>query len=283
MSASYQEIVVDTRRALEQAGVSSAGLEARLLVASAAGKSPDELLRDLRMYPSAERLDAVAEYLRRRLSGEPLAYIIGEWGFMGRIFEVTHDTLIPRSDTELLCETALEALPENGQLLDLCCGGGCVGLSALAERRDVNAVMVELSPPALAVAKRNARRLGVTGRAFFICGDATEPPAEALGQFDVIVSNPPYIPAGDIPSLDPSVRDFEPHIALDGGADGLDFYRAFARNLKCALKPGGLLAVEVGAGEAREAAEIFRRNGWQGPEILRDLSGIERVVKCTLA
>ena len=94
MSASYQEIVVDTRRALEQAGVSSAGLEARLLVASAAGKSPDELLRDLRMYPSAERLDAVAEYLRRRLSGEPLAYIIGEWGFMGRIFEVTRDTLI---------------------------------------------------------------------------------------------------------------------------------------------------------------------------------------------
>ncbi len=283
MSASYQEMIVDTRKALEQAGVSSAGLEARLLVASAAGKTADELLRDIRMYPSAERLEAVAEHLRRRLSGEPLAYIIGEWSFMGHIFEVTRDTLIPRSDTELLCETALEALPEKGNLLDLCCGGGCIGLSALAERKDVNAVLVELSQPALAVAKRNAMHLGVTGRAFFICGDATEPPADALGQFDVIVSNPPYIPVGDIPGLDRSVKDYEPHIALDGGEDGLDFYRAFARNLKRALKPGGLLTVEVGAGEAREVAEIFRRNGWLRPEILCDLSGIERVVKCTLA
>ena len=202
---------------------------------------------------------------------------------MGRIFEITSDTLIPRADTELLCETALDALPEGGRLLDLCCGSGCIGLSALAERQDANALLVELSRPALAVAKRNARRLGVTARAFFVCDDATKSLPEAFGSFDVVVSNPPYIPAADIDTLDRSVKDFEPRMALDGGGDGLDFYRAFAVNLRTAVKPGGLLALEVGIGQAAAVADLLRENGWSEVETLTDLGGIERVVKCRLA
>ena len=283
MSATYQELLLKTRKALEQAEISSAQLEARLIVSTATGKSRDELARDLRMYADAERVEAVTSLLKRRLDGEPLAYIIGEWGFMGHIFEVTRDTLIPRADTELLCETAIAALPQGGKLLDLCCGSGCIGLAALKEREDVSAALVELSKPALAVARRNARKLGVSARAFFLCEDATQPLPSALGEFDVVVSNPPYIPMADIATLDGSVKDFEPHLALDGGEDGLDFYRAFARNLKSVTKHGGILAVEVGIGQALDVAELFRKNGWTDIEILPDLGGIDRVVKCTLA
>ena len=283
MSATYQELLLTTRKTLEQAEISSAGLEARLIVAKAAGKSADELMRDIRMYADTERVEAVEDFVRRRLNGEPLAYIIGEWGFMGHIFEITHDTLIPRSDTELLCETAIAALPKGGKLLDLCCGSGCIGLAALKEREDVSAALVELSKSTLAVAKRNARKLGVSARAFFLSEDATMPLPEALGEFDVVVSNPPYIPVAEIETLDHSVKDFEPHLALDGGDDGLNFYRSFARNLKRVVKPGGLLAVEVGMGQALAVAELFRKAGWQDIEILPDLNGIDRVVKCTLA
>ncbi len=282
MSATYHELLLDIRKKLEQSGVGMAALEARLIVCHACSKTRDELLRDSQLYVDAERMGAVEELLRRRLAEEPLAYILGEWEFMGRTLEVTPDTLIPRSDTEVLCEQAIELLPEGGRLLDLCCGSGCIGLCAIAERKGSTAVLCELSRPALAVARRNARKLSLTARAFFVQEDATLPLPEAMGTFDVIVSNPPYIPRGELDALDVSVRRYEPMMALDGGEDGLDFYRAFARNLKKNLAPNGTALFEVGAGQAADVAEIFSRSGWSILEIIRDLSGVERVVKCGL-
>lgn len=282
MSATYHELLLDTRRRLEQAGVSGAQLEARFIVGHACGKTRDELVRDAQLHVTAEKMAAVDELVTRRLSDEPLAYILGEWEFMGRTIEVTRDTLIPRSDTEILCEQAIDALPEGGKLLDLCCGSGCVGLCAIAEVKSATAVLCDIVKPTLAVARRNARKLGLSARALFIGEDATMPLPEALGKFDVIVSNPPYIPHDDLESLDRSVRDYEPMAALDGGDDGLDFYRAFARNLKRVLSDGGRAMFEVGAGQARAVADIFARAGWTVDEIVRDMAGIERVVKCGL-
>lgn len=282
MSATYHELLLDTRRRLEQAGVSGAQLEARLIVGHACGKTRDELVRDAQVYAGSEKEAAVEELVARRLAEEPLAYILGEWEFMGRRIEVTRDTLIPRSDTEILCEQAIDALGEGGKLLDLCCGSGCVGLCAIAEAGGATAVLCDISKPTLAVARRNARRFGVSARALFINEDATLPLPEALGRFDVIVANPPYIPHLDLASLDRSVRDYEPMEALDGGDDGLDFYRAFARNLKRCIADDGKAMFEVGAGQARAVADIFARAGWRIDEIVRDLAGIERVVKCGL-
>lgn len=282
MSATYYELLLDTRKKLEQAGVSGAQIEARFIVGHACGKTRDELVRDAQLYVTSEKVAAVDELVARRMSDEPLAYILGEWEFMGRTIEVTHDTLIPRSDTEILCEQAIDSLGEGGRLLDLCCGSGCVGLCAIAEVKGATAVLCDNQKPTLAVARRNARKLGLSARALFIGEDATLPLPEALGKFDVIVSNPPYIPHADLDSLDKSVRDYEPMTALDGGDDGLDFYRAFARNLKRCIVPDGSAMFEVGAGQAREVADIFARAGWMVDEIVRDLSGIERVVKCRL-
>ncbi len=282
LASTYGDLYLDARRALRLAGVEAAALEAREIVCFAAGKSREQFYRDRPLYASAQVEEQVAALLERRLGGEPVAYLIGEWEFYGLPLEIGRDVLIPRMDTEVLAERAIlraRAAGAHARVLDLCAGSGCVGLAVAANAPECRVILAELSEGALQVAKGNIRRNGLTARMSCVRADALAPPVPALGEFDVIASNPPYIPTGDLPGLDRSVRCYEPALALDGGEDGLDFYRAIAGQWGRALRPGGRLLFEVGQGQARAVAALMTQNGFQDLEIWRDTAGIERVVE----
>ena len=168
------------------------------------------------------------------------------------------------------------------RVLDLCAGSGCVGLAVAANVPACRVVLGELSEGALRVCKQNVRRNSLNARVTCVSVNALEPPASALWDFDIIACNPPYIPTGDIPGLDVSVRDYEPHMALDGGADGLDFYRAVTQKWKSALRLGGSLIFEVGIGQAPSVEDILARNGFEGIQTTADTQGIWRVVEGTI-
>ena len=249
---------------------------------AAAGKTAEELYRDISLYTNEDVAQRAQALLERRLTGEPIAYLVGEWSFCGLPFYVSSAALIPRIDTEMLAQLAMNRLkeyPGNTRILDLCAGTGCVGLTAAALLKTTRAVLVDLSDGALELCKRNIRRHKLTGRAVYLKGDALQAPSHALGQFDVLVCNPPYIPTGDLASLDPSVKDFEPLLALDGGEDGLDFYRGITELWKPALKPGGHLLYEVGIGQAEKVAWLLVKAGYENIRITRDTGGIDRVVE----
>lgn len=167
---------------------------------------------------------------------------------------------------------------EAPRVLDLCAGSGCLGLAIASQVPAARVVLGELSDGALRVCRQNIRRNGLTGRVTAMQLDALRPPVQRLGDFDCIVSNPPYIPSGDIPGLDASVRDYEPHMALDGGADGLDFYRAICAHWRSVLHPGSRLCFEVGIGQADDVLRLMRSVGFGDLEILPDPAGIPRVV-----
>lgn len=204
----------------------------------------EALLRE--KFPEEEAFAAAALRLEHH---EPLAYILGEWYFWRQTYLVNPDVLIPRADTELLVERLAKILPHGARFLDLCTGSGCIAISTLCERPDVTALAVDLSQGALAVARENAKKCGVNDRCTFACADVTDPAAlSALaeeGAFDVIVSNPPYIDTDVIPSLSPEVRS-EPRMALDGGIDGMDFYRAILKHARPLLREGGIFLFEIG-------------------------------------
>ena len=192
--------------------------------------------------------------------------------------------LIPRSDTEVLAGQAIEYLKTLGEcrVLDLCAGSGCIGLAVAAQASQSRVVLGEWSDGALKICRQNIRRNGLSGRVVPMQANALEKPERSLGEFQCIVSNPPYIPAGDIAGLDVSVKDYEPHMALDGGEDGLDFYRAISEKWKEALVPGGRLYFEVGIGQVDEVLRIMRSQGFGDIQIVKDLHGIPRVVFGTL-
>ena len=203
----------------------------------------------------------------------------------GLPLNVSSEVLIPRIDTEVLAERGIlkaRAAGEGARVLDLCAGSGCVGLAIAANAPGCRVVLGVLAEGALRVCKQNVRRNELNARVTCLSVDAMEPPSSALWDFDVIVSNPPYIPTGDIPGLDPSVRDYEPLIALDGGADGLDFYRFIASKWKNALRLGGTLLFEVGIGQAPEVEEILAQNGFEQIQTTADTQGIWRVVEGTI-
>ena len=284
MATTYNNLFLDTRARLKKAGVEQAQLEARELVCYAADKSREQLYRDMSLYVSAELEKRVEELVQRRLAGEPVAYIIGEWEFYGLPLDISRDVLIPRSDTELLAQRGIQRAREAGEgarVLDLCAGSGCVGLAIAAQVPQCRVVLGELSEGALRTCKQNVRRNGLNARVTCLSVDALEAPSSALWDFDVIVCNPPYIPSGDIPGLDTSVRDYEPHMALDGGADGLDFYRAIAPRWKAALRLGGALLFEVGIGQAPDVEDILARSGYEDIKTTADTQGIWRVVEGT--
>ncbi len=246
----------------------SAPFEARQLLGFALGPGGMAGPRSAPLPPgAAARLDAA---LRRRQKGEPLQYILGEWEFMGLPFFVGPNALIPRPDTETLCEAVLRLRPQGKglRLLDLCCGTGCIGLS-LAKLGGYSLTLSDISPACLALAKRNARRNGV--EAAFYLGDLFAP-LEGLPPFHIICCNPPYIPRGDIPSLQPEVQ-WEPRLALDGGMDGLDFYRRIAGEYEKFLAPGGLLALEMGYDQAPALLALMG-----GGRVLQDVCGQDRVI-----
>ena len=281
MATTYNNLYLDTRHKLKSAGIESAQLEAREIVCAAAEKSREQFYRDLTLYASDQVEAQVTDLVERRLAGEPVAYLIGEWEFYGLPLTVSPDVLIPRMDTEVLAEQAIllaRAAGEGARVLDLCAGSGCVGLAVAANVPGARVVLADKSDGALRVCKQNVRRNELNARVTCIQTDALEPPPAALWDFDVIASNPPYIPSGDIAGLEPSVRDYEPRMALDGGTDGLDFYRAIARDWKKALRLGGTLLFEVGMGQAPDVAELLRREGYQDIRIFQDTQGIQRVV-----
>ena len=285
MATTYNNLYLDTRARLKKAGIDAAQLEARELVCYAADKSREQLYRDMHLYVSAELEKRVDDLVRRRLDGEPVAYIIGEWEFYGLPLNISQDVLIPRADTEVLAERAIEKTREAGEgarVLDLCAGSGCVGLAVAANVPACRAVLGELSEGALRICKQNVRRNNLNARVTCLSVDALEPPAPSLWDFDVIVSNPPYIPTADIEGLDHSVKDFEPWMALDGGDDGLDFYRFIAAKWKTALRLGGTLIFEVGIGQAPAVEEILALNGYEDIKTTMDSGEIWRVVEGTI-
>ena len=227
----------------------------------------------------------LAELLERRLAGEPVAYLIGEWEFYGLPLNISQDVLIPRMDTEVLAERAIllaRAAGEGARVLDLCAGSGCVGLAVAANVPGCRVVLADVSEAALRLCKQNVRRNELNARVTCVQADALEPPDAALWDFDVIACNPPYIPTGDIAGLDVSVRDYEPRSALDGGADGLDFYRAIAARWGAALRLGGALLFEVGIGQAGDVGAILAQNQFEQIQTFQDTQGIGRVVEGVL-
>ena len=273
MAATYNNLYLDARKRLREAGVEGTQLEARELVCCAAGKSREQFYRDMALYASDPVEEKLAELLERRLAGEPVAYLIGEWEFYGLGLDITPDVLIPRMDTEVLAERAIllaRAAGEGARVLDLCAGSGCV------------VVLADVSEAALRLCKQNVRRNELNARVTCVQANALEPPDAALWDFDVIACNPPYIPTGDIAELDVSVRDYEPRSALDGGADGLDFYRAIAAQWGAALRLGGALLFEVGIGQAGDVGAILAQNQFEQIQTFQDTQGIGRVVEGVL-
>ena len=284
MATTYNNLYMDIRQELHRAGIEGATLEARELVAFASGKTRQELLRDGRLYVPQEVEQRAAALVKRHLAGEPLAYLIGEWSFCGMDLDVDENVLIPRVDTEVLAEQAIGFVKtlQEPRVLDLCAGSGCVGLAVAKFCPGSHVVLGELMEGALRVCRRNIRRTGLTAQALPWQVNALDGPPPRFGEFDCIVSNPPYIPDGDIAGLDVSVRNYEPLTALEGGDDGLGFYRAISDKWRTALRPGGRLYFEVGIGQADDVLRIMRAQGFGDIEVVPDTAGIPRVVYGTL-
>ena len=280
MASTYHDLRLDTRRTLEQAGIEAADFESWQILSAASGKTREELLRDEALYTTDEVIKTVRSMVDRRRKEEPLAYVLGEWSFHHLDFYVDKTALIPRIDTEILADLAisyLRKIPGNTRVLDLCAGTGCLGITIASAVKTCRSVLVELADGPLDLCKRNIRRHKLTGRVVHLKGDVTLPPSPALGQFDVVVCNPPYIATGEIPYLDASVKEYEPMLALDGGPDGLRFYRSVIDLWKPAIKPGGTLLFEVGIDQAKPVATLMARAGYQKILITRDTNKIERV------
>lgn len=283
MPKTYNDLYLDGRRQLIHAGIEAAALEARELLCYASGKDKNTFYRDSRLYAGEDVEARFRELLERRVEGEPAAYLIGEWEFYGIPLDINRSVIIPRSDTELVAERAIElaqAAGEGCRVLDLCTGSGCIGLAVAKHAPKARVVLADLSEEALHVARSNARRNELLRQVVCVRADALQPPPNALlGAFDVIVSNPPYIPTGDLPGLDHSVRDFEPHAALDGGEDGLDFYRSITEHWKDALRPGGALVFEVGFDQADPVEQLMAQQGYHDIDTRLDTQNIWRLVE----
>lgn len=266
-----REAMASLTRALNAAGIEGAARDARLLLLAALQISATDLIREPERRFSGEEAQKLAEFACRRMAHEPVSRILGSRGFYGRTFHVPPATLDPRPCTETVIEAALDVADGEGwrdqpiRILDIGTGSGALLVTLLAELPLATGAGTDISDAALEVARDNAERLGVAGRATFLNRRTLE---GVDGTFHLLVSNPPYIPTGDIAALEPEVRDFDPPRALDGGTDGLDVYRALAASLKGTV-PVGWAIVEVGAGQADAVESIFRDA--VGPDALSDI------------
>ena len=277
----YNELYLTARNVLRQYGVEGCNLEARLLVAQAAGKSTADLLRDMNLYTTPGIEAKVTDYLARRLRGEPVAYITGAWEFYGLPMTVTPDVLIPRMDTEVLVDAAKEILvgrKMDARILDLCCGSGCIACALGHELPASKLVAVDISASALEICRKNLAANRLSSRCITLQADATAAPPLSIGTFDLIVSNPPYIASDEIIELDSSVRDYEPIWALDGGKDGLRFYKGILKYWKSLLRPGGFILFEVGEDQAQSVKDMVLAAGFAAADTRKDSQGTERVV-----
>lgn len=263
---------------LKAAGVDSPSIDARLLLEAATGAGRVDILNDPYRAVSADQQATLDAFTERRLRREPVSRILGRKGFWKIMLDVTPDVLSPRADTEALLDVALPAFAPHQafRIADLGTGSGAILLAILAERAGATGLGTDISSEALAVARENAANLGLDGRAAFLRTEWAAGLADH--SFDLVVSNPPYIPSGDIDGLDPEVRDHDPRLALDGGPDGLAAYRDLAPEVTRILKPGGVFVVEIGWDQAEPVKALFEAEGFKDVKVVRDLSDRNRVI-----
>ncbi len=281
----YNDIYLSLRNALRLSGIESFNLEARILMACAAGKTVTQLLQDINYYTTPAVEEKVEEYKKRRLAGEPVAYITGMWEFYGLPIKVTPDVLIPRMDTEVLIDAAKELLigrNMNARVLDLCCGSGCITCAIGHELPGTKLVAVDISAMALEVCRENVCMNRLNTRVICLQTDVLSSPPASLSMFDLIVANPPYICSSEIPTLDTSVRDFEPVWALDGGDDGYKFYKSIIKYWKTLLRPGGSIIFEVGEGQAETVKDMLLSAGFRTAYTRKDTLDVDRAVIGTM-
>ncbi len=281
MVKKYSELYLDARRALLAAEGQNASNIARELVCAASGKSAEQLIADRELYASEEICELTDSFVQRYLKGEPMPYILGEWDFYDMTLTVNPSVLIPRDDTMVVTELAIKKalfLEQNPRILDLCTGSGCIGLAIAKRVKDARVTLADVSQAALRVARRNIQSQRLSAHVTCVNVDVRKPAPDYLGTFDLIVSNPPYVTTAECETLDPSVRDFEPRLALDGGEDGLDFYRAIIKNYTPVLMPGGYLCFEFGMGQEDAVCRLLKRGGYEIIELRKDTAEITRAV-----
>lgn len=281
MVKKYIELYLEARGALRDDYGEQAGNVARQMLSAASGKTAEAIIADCNIYASEEIEAKMRNFTARAQRGEPLAYILEQWDFAGMTLTVTRDTLIPRDDTmavtELAIQTAL-SLHTEPRILDLCTGTGCIGLALARRVNDAHVVLGDVSPAAIRVARKNTQDLHLGGRVTCLALDARKPATAFLGQFDLIVANPPYVTDAEMEELPPSVSVYEPHLALRGGRDGLDFYRAIIDNYSHALCPNGYLCFEFGMGQENGVCELLCDGGYEIVTLKRDMSNVIRAV-----
>ena len=282
MVKTISELYLEARHALlPQEEPNTAGMMARNLLCHVTGMTQEQVLSRRDMYMDEKICREMDDALQRLLNGEPLPYVLGRWDFYGLELIVTPDVLIPRDDTCAVTALAIQQslfLDSKPRILDLCTGSGCIGLAVASRVKDAKVTLADLSQDALAVAKQNIVLHHLTSRVSCVKVNAMEQPPVFLGKFDLIVSNPPYVTTREMLELPHSVADFEPHMALHGGEDGLAFYRAIAANYGKALKPGGYLCFEFGMGQGDDVCAILEANGYTILERTKDYNDRERAV-----
>ena len=270
---------------MQQEPEHTASLLARHLLCYVSGKTHEQIVADREMYASQQVCDAMESAVNRLLDGEPLAYILGEWTFYGMNLYIDRNVLIPRDDTCAVTQLAIKRglfLEQDPRILDLCTGSGCIGLAVAQRVKDARVTLADVSKDALNIAKKNVNRHQLSARVSCVQADALAPAPGFLGKFDLIVSNPPYIPTVEMAELDGSVKDYEPHLALDGGKDGLDFYRSIVKNYSSVLKPGGYMCFEFGMGQGDDVCQILKDHGYTILERVEDFNNRERAVLAQL-
>ena len=282
MVKKYSQLYLEARRSfMEQEEEQMASVLARSLLCYVSGKTHEQIVADRELYASEEVCEAMESAVRRVLAGEPLAYVLGEWSFYGMTLYIDRNVLIPRDDTCAVTQLAIKRglyLDQDPRILDLCTGSGCIGLAVAKRVKDARITLADVSKEALAVAKRNVVRHQLASRVSCVQVDALKPAPDFLGKFDLIVSNPPYITTKEMTELDPSVKDHEPHLALHGGEDGLDFYRSIAVNYRSALKKGGYLCLEYDPSQGDAICKILEENGFTILERVQDYNERERAL-----
>lgn len=270
----YQEICRQGAAALEKAGIKEASLDARLLLEEVCGTDRTALYVHGEKELTQEQEKEYLEKIGLRAKRIPLQHIIGKTEFMGLTFLVNGNVLCPRPDTEVLVEEVLRYLHDGMRILDIGTGSGCILLSLLHYSNDCLGIGADISEKALRTARENAERLSIE-QACFVESDLFE---NVKGQFEIIVSNPPYIKSDDIEGLMPEVRDYDPRCALDGGEDGLIFYRKITGRAKEHLPGGGMLFYEIGCDQGEAVSRIMEDAGFQEVQVVKDFSGLDRVV-----
>ena len=269
----YTEAFLMGMQKLKEAQIGEAQLDARLLLEEVCGTDHNTLLCHGDREVSEAEEEQYRKALEQRAVHVPLQHLLGYQDFMGLRFQVNEYVLIPRQDTEILVEEAMRYLHDGMRILDLCTGSGCILLSLLHYSNDCEGVGVDISQEALQVAAQNAELLGI--RADFLKSDLYE---KVTGKFDLLVSNPPYIERAVIPTMKEVVREYDPYIALDGGEDGLDFYRRIIGGAQDYLNRGGQILMEIGSGQAKAVSELLSEAGFKEIDVCRDFAGLDRVV-----